>query len=136
MIVVFWYTTTFTNLKFLWALYRALEDRLNVTRLLTVHPSEESDIYHVPVTQLARLAAEMPEADFVITILQTAADAVDESRFGRPLNAIDELGQLNQKYGVHLLGAVGEFETVVTNRHSTVGRRVEPLLVRQFRPHT
>jgi len=41
-----------------WALYRALEEGLNVSRLLTVHPSEESYMYHVPETQLARLAAE------------------------------------------------------------------------------
>ena len=43
-----------------WALYRALEEGLNVTRLLTVHPGDESDsyMYHVPETGLARLAAE------------------------------------------------------------------------------
>jgi ABC transporter with metal-binding/Fe-S-binding domain ATP-binding protein len=41
-----------------WALYCALEEGLNVTRLLTVHPSEDSYMYHVPETQLAQLAAE------------------------------------------------------------------------------
>jgi diphthine-ammonia ligase len=41
-----------------WALYRALERGLNVTRLLTVHPGDDSYMYHVPATNLASLAAE------------------------------------------------------------------------------
>ncbi|MGM0591327.1 MAG: diphthine--ammonia ligase [Halobacteriota archaeon] len=41
-----------------WALYRALESDLDVTRLLTVHPQGDSYMYHVPETRLARLAAE------------------------------------------------------------------------------
>ena len=41
-----------------WALYRALEVGLSVSRLLTVHPSPGSYLYHVPATRLAGLAAE------------------------------------------------------------------------------
>ncbi|WP_458189158.1 diphthine--ammonia ligase [Haladaptatus sp. NG-WS-4] len=41
-----------------WALYRALEKGLNVERLLTVHPTGDSYMYHVPATDLAALAAE------------------------------------------------------------------------------
>ncbi|USZ69122.1 diphthine--ammonia ligase [Halorussus salilacus] len=41
-----------------WALYRALESGLDVTRLLTVHPEGDSYMYHVPATELAALAAE------------------------------------------------------------------------------
>ncbi|MFC4356650.1 diphthine--ammonia ligase [Halobium salinum] len=41
-----------------WALYRALESDLNVSRLLTVHPDGDSYMYHVPHTRLARLVAE------------------------------------------------------------------------------
>jgi diphthine-ammonia ligase len=41
-----------------WALYRALEDGLNVERLLTVHSAGDSYMYHVPATDLAALAAE------------------------------------------------------------------------------
>mgnify|MGYP006275033433 CR=1 FL=1 len=48
-----------------WALYRALQEGLNVTRLLTVHPSEESYMYHVPETHLAQLAAESIGIDLV-----------------------------------------------------------------------
>ncbi|MFB6128700.1 MAG: diphthine--ammonia ligase [Halorhabdus sp.] len=41
-----------------WALYRALDRGLSVERLLTVHPTGDSYMYHVPATQLARPAAE------------------------------------------------------------------------------
>jgi len=41
-----------------WALYRALKEGLNVSHLLTVHPGEDSYMYHVPETRLAGLAAE------------------------------------------------------------------------------
>jgi len=41
-----------------WALYRAMISDRDVTHLVTVHPGEESYMYHVPATRLARLAAE------------------------------------------------------------------------------
>ncbi|WP_435345165.1 diphthine--ammonia ligase [Haloarchaeobius sp. HRN-SO-5] len=41
-----------------WALYRALEEGLPVSHLLTVHPEGESYMYHVPATDLTSLAAE------------------------------------------------------------------------------
>jgi len=37
-----------------WALYRALEEGLDVSRLLTVHPAGDSYMYHTPATELAR----------------------------------------------------------------------------------
>jgi Predicted ATPases of PP-loop superfamily len=48
-----------------WALYQAIEQGLNVTRLLTVHPSKDSYMYHVPETQLASVAAESIGIEFV-----------------------------------------------------------------------
>jgi len=198
-----------------WALYQALEEGLNVTRLLTVHPSEDSYMYHVPETELASLAAEsigielvevdpgdlaagdaddaaaqgdaelepledalaelagdidlagvtagaiesefqtnriqemcdrlgidlfaplwqrdpealaadMLDAGFEITVLQVAAYGLDESWLGRTLDAdaIDDLRELNDEYGVHLLGEGGEFETFVTNGPH-MDRRIE-----------
>ena len=189
-----------------WALYQALEEGLNVERLLTVHPSEDSYMYHVPETKLAsvaaesigidlvevdpgdlaagdaddsaaqgdaelepledaltdlageidlagvtagaiesefqtnriqemcdrlgidlfaplwqrdpeQLAADMLDASFEITIMQVAAYGLNESWLGRTLDAdaIDELRELNEEYGVHLLGEGGEFETFVTD---------------------
>jgi len=191
-----------------WALYRALEAGLDVSRLLTVHPAGDSYMYHTPATELAELAAEsigtdlvevspddfgaddvddagaqgdaelepmeaalrelaadaefdlagvtagavesafqtnrirglcdrlgidlfaplwqkdpvglaeaMFEAGFEIRIVQVAAYGLDESWLGRRLDAeaIDDLRELNDEYGVHLLGEGGEFETFVTN---------------------
>ncbi|WP_435186173.1 diphthine--ammonia ligase [Halobellus sp. EA9] len=191
-----------------WALYRALEAGLDVARLLTVHPGDDSYMYHVPETRLAGLAAEsigielvevepddlgaadaddasaqgdrevepleaaldalrsdldgglagvtagaveseyqtcrieamcdrlgidlfaplwqrdprelgeeMLAAGFEITIVQVAAGGLDESWLGRTLDAdaLDELAELNDAYGVHVLGEGGEFETLVTD---------------------
>ena len=41
-----------------WALYQALERGLDVARLVTVHPENDSYMYHVPATHLTALAAE------------------------------------------------------------------------------
>ncbi|GAB3021121.1 diphthine--ammonia ligase [Natronobiforma cellulositropha] len=191
-----------------WALYRALETGLPVERLVTVHPTGDSYMYHVPVTDLATLAAEsigidllevepddfeaasasdssaqgdaelepleaalgdldadlpggiagvtagavesefqtsrieamcerlecdlfaplwqqepraladaMLEAGFEILLVQVAAAGLDESWLGRTLDAeaLDELEALNERYGVHLLGEGGEFETLVVD---------------------
>jgi len=191
-----------------WALYRALEEGLDVSHLLTVHPGGDSYMYHVPETRLARLAAEslgidlvevdpgdlgaddvddagaqgdrelepledalveldsdlddgiagvtagavesefqtsriqamcdrlgidlfaplwqrdprelaaeMLDAGFEITIVQVAAHGLDESWLGRTLDAdaIAELTELSEEYGVHILGEGGEFETLVTD---------------------
>ncbi|MFC5366806.1 diphthine--ammonia ligase [Salinirubrum litoreum] len=189
-----------------WALYRALEDGLNVTRLLTVHPEGDSYMYHTPATHLTALVAEsvgidlievepgeldaegtrdsgaqgdselepleaalrelqddidiagvtagavesefqtnriramcdrlgidlfaplwqedpreladaMLDAGFEILIVQVAAHGLDESWLGRTLDheALAELEDLHDEYGVHLLGEGGEFETLVTD---------------------
>jgi ABC transporter with metal-binding/Fe-S-binding domain ATP-binding protein len=187
-----------------WALYRALEAGLPVSHLLTVHPSEDSYMYHVPETRLTGLAAgavgidhvevvagdlnapgatdasaqgdrevapleralrtlvadedvagvtagaveseyqtsriralcdrlglelfaplygedpetlgrAMVDAGFEIRILAVAAGGLDESWLWRRLDhdALDDLLDLNERYGVHPLGEGGEFETVV-----------------------
>ncbi len=189
-----------------WALYRALEEGLDVTRLLTVHPAGDSYMYHTPATRLAPLAAEsvgidlvevepadfgaddvddagaqgdaelepmeaalreiaaddavdlagvtagaaesafqtsriqgmcdrlgidlfaplwqedpvalaesMLDAGFEIRIVQVAAYGLDESWLGRRYDrdALDELLDLRDEYGVHPLGEGGEFETYV-----------------------
>jgi len=189
-----------------WALYRALEDGLNVTNLVTVHPGGDSYMYHVPATELASLAAEsigidlieidpgdlgaesaadsgtqgdaelepleaalgelaaedgltgvtagavesefqtsrieamcdrlgidlyaplwqrdpvelaeaMLDAGFDILMVQVAAAGLDESWLGRRLDAdaLAELIDLNEQYGVHPLGEGGEFETIVVD---------------------
>jgi ABC transporter with metal-binding/Fe-S-binding domain ATP-binding protein len=64
-----------------------------------------------------RLAGEMLDAGFEITVVRVAAAGLDESWLGRRLDAeaFAELRRLNDEYGVHLLGEGGEFETLMTD---------------------
>lgn len=190
-----------------WALYQALAAGHPIERLVTVHPVDDSYMYHVPATDLASLAAEsigiplvdvhperfetdsvsdasaqgdaelepleraletlredlggiggitagavestyqnsrlqsmcdrlgatlfaplwqqpptdlaraMLDAGFEIRIVQVAAAGFDASWLGRTLDetALRELQELNDRYGVHILGEGGEFETIVTD---------------------
>jgi ABC transporter with metal-binding/Fe-S-binding domain ATP-binding protein len=63
------------------------------------------------------LAAAMLDAGFEIRIVRVAAAGLDESWLGRALDraALSDLADLNETYGVHLLGEGGEFETLVTD---------------------
>ena len=63
------------------------------------------------------LATEMLDAGFEIRIVQVAAAGLDESWLGRTLDAdaLADLRELNDRYGVHLLGEGGEFETFVVD---------------------
>jgi ABC transporter with metal-binding/Fe-S-binding domain ATP-binding protein len=63
------------------------------------------------------LGEAMLDAGFEITVLQVAAGGLDESWLGRTLDAeaFAELQELNDEYGVHVLGEGGEFETLVTD---------------------
>jgi ABC transporter with metal-binding/Fe-S-binding domain ATP-binding protein len=84
---------------------RAMCDRLGIDLFapLWQQPPEE-------------LAAAMLDAGFEITVIQVAAHGLDESWLGRTLDAdaLDDLRDLTERYGVHLLGEGGEFETFVT----------------------
>ena len=63
-----------------WALYRAISDGLNVSRLLTVHPAGDSYMYHTPVTRLASLAAESVGIELVtVEPDDFGADDVDDA---------------------------------------------------------
>ncbi|SHG97371.1 metal-binding-domain/4Fe-4S-binding-domain containing ABC transporter, ATP-binding protein [Halobaculum gomorrense] len=72
------------------------------------------------------LAEEMFDAGFEIRVLQVAAAGLDESWLGRTIDrdALTELEQLNEEYGVHVLGEGGEFETFVTDGPH-MDRRIE-----------
>ena len=63
------------------------------------------------------LAHAMLDAGFEIRIIAVAAYGLDESWLGRRLDAdaLADLEQLNEEYGVHVLGEGGEFETLVTD---------------------
>ncbi len=64
-----------------------------------------------------KLADAMLEAGFEIVIVQVAAEGLDESWLGRRLDrdALVDLEELHDEYGVHLLGEGGEFETLVVD---------------------
>ena len=63
-----------------WALYRALENDLSVSRLLTVHPAGDSYMYHTPATRLAALAAESVGIELVeVEPDDFGADDVDDA---------------------------------------------------------
>jgi ABC transporter with metal-binding/Fe-S-binding domain ATP-binding protein len=101
-----------------WALYRALESGLNVTRLLTVHPGEDSYMYHVPATHLARLAAESIGVELVeVTPADfDAANATDASAQGdaelEPLEAaLADLADEIPLAGVTAGAVESEFQT-------------------------
>ncbi len=56
-----------------WAVYQALEHGLSVDRLLTVHPTGDSYMYHVPETRLTGVAAE----SIGIPLVDVEPDAFD-----------------------------------------------------------
>jgi ABC transporter with metal-binding/Fe-S-binding domain ATP-binding protein len=84
-----------------WALYRAIESGLDVSRLVTVHPEGDSYMYHVPATRLASLAAESIGIPLVeVEPDDFEAEAADESGVQgdeelRPLEAA--LGELDSE---------------------------------------
>jgi ABC transporter with metal-binding/Fe-S-binding domain ATP-binding protein len=102
-----------------WALYRALDEGLNVTRLLTVHPGDGSDsyMYHVPETGLARLAAESIGIGLVeIDPALDATPATDAAARGdaevEPLEAaLRDLGGELDLAGVTAGAVESEFQT-------------------------
>ncbi len=103
-----------------WALYRAMEDGLRVERLLTVHPGDDSYMYHVPATELTPLVAESIGIPLVAVEPGTlgAASAVDASAQGdaeaehleAALAALDD--DLSDGVAGVIVGAVeSEFQT-------------------------
>jgi ABC transporter with metal-binding/Fe-S-binding domain ATP-binding protein len=72
------------------------------------------------------LAEEMLDAGFEIRLVKVAAYGLDESWLGRRLDreALADLEELNEEYGVHILGEGGEFETLVTDGPH-MDRRIE-----------
>lgn len=88
-----------------WALYRALERDAPVERLVTVHPTGESFMYHVPATELAALAAEsigIPLVDIHPSDFETAAEATETTgeRGDRELEPLERvLVELTEELG-------------------------------------
>ena len=72
------------------------------------------------------LGEEMLDAGFEITIIRVAAGGLDEFWLGRTLDrdALADLQELKDRYGVHVLGEGGEFETLVRDGPH-MARRIE-----------
>ena len=96
----------------------AVESEFQTSRLERVAAALEIDCF-APLWRAdpETLAEELLEAGFEIVVVQVAAGGLDESWLGRTLDraAFDELAELGETHGVHLLGEGGEYETIVTD---------------------
>ncbi|WP_459192979.1 diphthine--ammonia ligase [Halosimplex sp. J119] len=96
----------------------AVESEYQTSRIEAMADRLGADVF-APLWQREprELADEMLAAGFEIRIIRVAAGGLDESWLGRRLDAdaLDELESLSEKYGVHILGEGGEFETLVTD---------------------
>jgi diphthine-ammonia ligase len=96
----------------------AVESEYQTSRIEAMADRLDADLF-APLWQRdpTTLAEEMLAAGFEITIIQVAAAGLDESWLGRTLDAdaLAELQDLNDEYGVHVLGEGGEYETLVTD---------------------
>jgi diphthine-ammonia ligase len=96
----------------------AVESEYQTSRIEAMADRLDADLF-APLWQEdpTALAEAMLDAGFEITIIQVAAAGLDESWLGRTLDAdaLAELQELNDEYGVHVLGEGGEFETLVTD---------------------
>ncbi|ADJ15919.1 diphthine--ammonia ligase [Halalkalicoccus jeotgali] len=96
----------------------AVESEFQTTRIEAMAERLDAETY-TPLWERdpVALAEAMLAAGFEIQIVQVAAAGLDESWLGRSLDraALEELIALNERYGVHVLGEGGEFETLVTD---------------------
>jgi ABC transporter with metal-binding/Fe-S-binding domain ATP-binding protein len=96
----------------------AVESEYQTSRVEAMADRLGADVF-APLWQRdpRELAEAMLDAGFEVTIIQVAAAGLDESWLGRRLDAgaLAELEELNEDYGVHVLGEGGEFETLVTD---------------------
>jgi ABC transporter with metal-binding/Fe-S-binding domain ATP-binding protein len=96
----------------------AVESEYQTSRIEAMAERLDAEVFAPLWQQDPRdLADAMLDAGFEIRIIRVAAGGLDESWLGRTLDAdaLDELETLNEKYGVHILGEGGEFETLVTD---------------------
>ena len=96
----------------------AVESEFQTSRIGALADRLDADLY-APLwhEDPESLGQTMLDAGFEIRIVQVSAYGLDESWVGRRLGeaAFAELAELNERYGVHVLGEGGEFETLVTD---------------------
>jgi diphthine-ammonia ligase len=96
----------------------AVESEYQTSRIEALSDRLDADLF-APLWQEdpMELGTTMIDRGFEIRIVQVSAYGLDESWVGRRLDsrAFEELQELNEEYGVHVLGEGGEFETLVTD---------------------
>jgi diphthine-ammonia ligase len=96
----------------------AVESEYQTSRIEAMADRLDADLF-APLWQRDPVAVgeAMLDAGFEIRIIRVAAAGLDESWLGRRLDAdaLAELVDLRDEYGVHPLGEGGEFETLVTD---------------------
>ncbi|MBX0293654.1 diphthine--ammonia ligase [Haloarcula nitratireducens] len=105
----------------------AVESEYQTTRIEAMAERLEANVFAPLWQENPRdLADAMLDAGFEIRVIRVAAYGLDESWLGRRLDAdaLDELEDLHEEYGVHILGEGGEFETLVTDGPH-MDRRIE-----------
>jgi len=105
----------------------AVESEYQTTRIESMAERLEANVFAPRWQENPRdLADAMLDAGFEIKIIRVAAYGLDESWLGRTLDAdaLDELEELNEEYGVHSPGEGGEFETLVVDGPH-MDRRIE-----------
>jgi ABC transporter with metal-binding/Fe-S-binding domain ATP-binding protein len=105
----------------------AVESEYQTSRIEAMAERLEANLFAPLWQEKPRdLADAMLDAGFEIRIIRVAAYGLDESWLGRTLDAdaLDELEELNEEYGVHILGEGGEFETLVVDGPH-MDRRIE-----------
>lgn len=107
----------------------AVESTYQADRLEAMGERLDCDLF-VPLWGLDPLGAglEMVDAGLEIHVVRVAADGLDSSWLGRRLDgdALDELADLHETHGVHVLGEGGEYETLVVDgphMHRTIQYR-------------
>lgn len=121
-----------------WALYRALHDGLSVERLVTVHPTGDSYLYHVPATELASLAAEsidLPILDVHPADFGADRNDVDATAQGdRELKPLElALQDLDERLDSGLAGVIaGAVESEY--QHSRISAMSDRLGIETFTP--
>jgi ABC transporter with metal-binding/Fe-S-binding domain ATP-binding protein len=96
----------------------AVESEYQTSRIRGMADRLDCEVF-APLWQRAPrdLAEAMLDAGFDVRVVQVAAAGLDGSWLGRRLDraALADLTALNERYGVHLLGEGGEFETFVVD---------------------
>lgn len=83
-----------------------------------------SPLWHKDPTSMLK---DMLDSGFEIMIISVAAPPLDEKWLGRKIDykCIEELCEMKSKYGIHIMGEGGEYDTLVTKCPLYNGKKIE-----------